>query len=222
MKLTQLSEVIWQYYDGGRPTANNQTLEQDDIAQMVFMALAQQSNLRLFQSRKEGDGEKTDFLGGMLSSIQYDLTEANYQGRRSATYNEEVIRLPKNSDVANVYMVGEDCEGTINGSITQVQPAEENFYINDPNLKVYQFFVQKKNRIDTYNVPPCVKKIEVERIFMVDDLDVPLDVAFGVATYVLGTSLKVRGFIPTEDDTYDGNRNELRYRMEQQDKQGIK
>lgn len=221
MKVAQISEVIYVYYDGGRPTATNKTLGKDDIAQMVFMSLADQMKMRLYQSRKEGDDEKTDFLGGMLSSKQYDLTDANYQGKRRATYTEEVVRLPRNSDVANVYLVAEDCDATVNREVTQVQPAEENFYINDPDLKGFLFFVQKGKNIDTYNIPPCVKKIEVERIFMVDDLDVPLDVAFGIATYVLGVTLKVRGFIPTEDDTYDGNRNQLRYQLEQQQKQKI-
>lgn len=221
MKLKQISEVIWQMYDGGRPTATNQTLEQDDMQQLVFMNVADQMKMRLYESRKSNDGEKTDFLGGLLSSKQYDISDTNYQGRRSAVYKEEVIRLPKNSDVTNVYLVADNCDGTVNGQLTQVQPGEENFYINDPNLKNYLFFVQKGDRIDTYNVPPCVKKIEVERAFMQDDLDIPLDVAYNISVQILGVTLKMRGFIPTEDNPADGNRSQLRYQLEQQEKKSL-
>lgn len=219
MNLKQLSEVIWQFYDGGRPSATNQTLEQDDFEQMVFMQVAYQTKNRFYISRNDKDGEKTDFIAGMLSSKVYDITDANYQGRRRALSKEEVIRLPKNSDVTNVYMVSES--GIVNGELTQVQPSEENFYINDMELKNFQFFVQKGKYIDTYNVPSGIKQIEIERAFMVDDLDVPLDICYEVAISILGISLKVKGFIPTEDNPSDGNRNQLRYQLEQQDKKGI-
>lgn len=221
MKLSQLSEIGWQFYEGGRPSAANQTLEQDDFQQMVYLESAYQLKLRFYESRKSGEGEKTDFIAGMLSSKQYDLSDATYQGKRSATYKDEIMRLPKNSDVTNVYMVASNCTETVNGQLTQVQPGEENFYIGDSDLKFYKFFVQKGDRIDTYNVPPCVDKIEVERIYLTDELDIPLDIAYEVITTVLGVTLKVRGFIPTEDNPADGNRNQLRYQLEQQDKKGV-
>jgi len=221
MKLKQISEVIWELYDGGRPSATNQTLEQDDMQQIVYMQVADQMKMRLYESRKANDGEKTDFLAPLLTSKQYQISETNYQGRRSAIYKEEVIRLPKNSDVTNVYLVAGNCDGTVNGELTQVQPGEENFYINDPNMKTYLFFVQKGDRIDTYNVPACIEKIEVERAFMQDELDIPLDVAYNISVQILGVTLKMRGFIPTEDNPTDGNRNQLRYQLEQQDKKGV-
>ena len=221
MKLKQISEVIWELYEGGRPSATNQTLEQDDLQQLVYMQVADQMKMRLYESRKSNDGEKTDFLAPLLSIKQYEIGGANYQGKRSAVYYEEVIRLPKNSDVVNVYLVAENCEGTVNGELTQVQPGEENFYINDVDLKSFMFYVQKGNKIDTYNVPPCINKIEVERAFMQDELDIPLDVAYNISMQILGVTLKVRGFIPTEDNPADGNRNQLRYQLEQQDKQKI-
>lgn len=221
MKLKQISEVIWELYEGGRPSATNQTLEQDDLQQLVYMQVADQMKMRLYESRKSNDGEKTDFLAPLLTTKQYELSDTNYQGKRSAVYHEEVIRLPKNSDVTNVYLVADNCEGTVNGELTQVQPGEENFYINDPDVKSFPFFVQKGNKIDTYNVPPCIQKIEVERAFMQDELDIPLDVAYNISIQILGVTLKVRGFIPTEDNPADGNRNQLRYQLEQQDKQKI-
>ena len=205
MKLDQLAEVCWQLYENGTPSATNQTLEQDDFQILVYMESAYQLKLKFYQSRKDNDGEKTDFIAGLLSTKQYDLTDANYQGKRSAEYKEEVMRLPKNMDLANVYLVADDCNGTVNGELTQVQPAEENFYINDPNLKSSMFYVQKGNKINTYNVPPCIKKIEVERIYSGKDLDIPLDMAYEVAVNLFNVTLKARGFAPTVDNSASRN-----------------
>ena len=221
MKAKQISEVIWVFYEGGQPSATNITLQKRDVQQLVYMQIAEQLKMRLYESRKEGTGEKTDFLAGLLSRKKYDIGEPDYNGRRSAYYSEEVIRLPKNSDVTNVYMVAGNCTETVNGEITQVQPGEENFYINDQDLKFFKFFVQKGSYIDTYNIPSCIKQIEVERIFMEDKIDIPLDVAWDVCTFVLGVTLKVRGFIPTEDNSADPNRNQLRYQLEQQEKESV-
>lgn len=218
MRAEQLGEVIWQLYDGGRPSATNQTLEKDDMQQLVFLQTASALKMRFYESRKLDEGEKTDFVGGMLGVRKYKLGEANIKGKRSALYEDEVMRLPRNMDVTNIYPVATNCMGDIGDTITQVQPGEENFYINDSNLKFFQFFVQKGNSIDTYNVPSCVEEIEVERIYTNDDMDVPLDVAYDVAMTILGVTLKVRGFLPTEDNPSDGNRNQLRYQLEQQEK----
>lgn len=218
MVVEQLSEIVWQLYESGRPTATNQTLEQDDIQQLVMMEAAYQLKIRFYESRKADEGEKTDFMAGMLGSKKYQLGEADYNSRRSAVYNDKVLRLPRNSDVTNVYLVAGNCTQSVSGLLTQVQPGEENFYINDLDLKTTMFFVQKGNRIDTYNVPDCINEIEVERIYTGETLEVPDDIAYEVAVTVLGVVLKVRGFIPTEDDSADGNRNELRYQIEQANK----
>jgi len=218
MKVEQLAEVIWQLFDGGRPSATNQTLEREDMEQLVFMESASALKMRFYESRKLDEGEKTDFMGGMLGVRRYPLGETNIKGRRQAIYNEEVMRLPRNSDVTNVYPVASNCTQSIGNTITQVQPAEENFYINDTDLRFFMFFVQKGNSIDTYNIPSCIEEIEVERIYTTNDLEIPLDIAYDVAITILGITLKVRGFLPTEDNPSDGNRNQLRYQLEQQEK----
>jgi hypothetical protein len=215
MKLEMLSEIVWNYYDGGRPTATNQTLEQDDIRGMVLMQLAEQLKMRFYESRKDPDGDKTVFISGLLSTKRYKIGDTDARGKRVAICKDEVLRLPKGYDKTSVYMVSDGCTGIVDGLLPPVQPGEENFYINDVSMRNYTFHVEKKEKIETYNVPPCVKEIEVERIFATDDLDVPADVAFDVATQVLGISLKVRGFIPTADNSMDGNRDQLRRQLEQ-------
>lgn len=218
MKLTSLSEVIWQFYDGGRPSATSQTLEKDDIEQMCLMALGDRLKFRIYDVRKLDSNDRTDSYAGMIGRVVYKLGEANYKGRRTAETTQEVLRLPRNADLININLVASNCSKDVSGLLTQVQPAEENFYINDNELKRYMFYVQKGSNIDTYNVPDCVDEIEVERIFTNENLDIPLDIAFDVSNAVLGISLKVRGFNPLEDNAMDGSKNQLRYQLEQQNK----
>lgn len=218
MKIAPLVEVIWKYYDAGRPSATNQTLRKADIKQMVLMASADQLKMRFYESRRDVDDDKTDFIAGLLDTKEYELTETDSRGKRIAIYDDEVMRLPKNRDVTNVTMLDSGCAGNISGNLTQVQPAEENFYIDNPDFYYFKFFVQKGNRYETYHIPPCIKKIVVERIYTGDNIDIPLDIAFDISTAVLGVSLKVRGFIPIEDNSQDGNRNQLRNQLEEQAK----
>jgi hypothetical protein len=221
MQLKQVVEVVWRFYQDGRASATNQNLRKGDIFQMCLMEVGYQMKMRFYESRKAGEGEKTDFEAGMLGVREYQLGEKSYQGKRSAIYKEQVLRLPKNADVTNVYMVASNCTGDVNGLLTQLQPGEENFHINDPDSS-FPFFVQKGNAIDTYNIPPCVDKIEVERIYTDENLDIPDDIAYQVANTILQISLKVKGVItPTTDNTQDGNDNQLRYQLEKQEQSKV-
>lgn len=215
MKIKSLVEVVWKYYDNGRPSATNRTLREADIRQMVLMETAYQLKMSFFDSRNNQDDNKTDFIGGILSTKIYDLSEPDTLGKRVAVYDDEVMRLPKNIDIPNIKMVGEGCTQPVSGEVTQVQPGEENFYIYNPDLSSFIFYVQKGNKYETYHIPPCVKQIEVERIYTYENIDIPLDISNAVAAKVLDISLGIRGFIPIADNSQDGNRNQIRYKIEQ-------
>jgi hypothetical protein len=106
---------------------------------------------------------------------------------------EDLYRLPKNSDSIIVYPVG--CNGTEGvGELTQVQPGEEVFYAGNADFKFYRFYVYKGKGIDTYNLPPCAKSIDVEATFDDADIDIPLDIAFEISSDILGISLRIPGF----------------------------
>lgn len=215
MTLKNLSEVVWRFYQNGRASANNQNLRQADIDQMCRMSFGILLRKRYFEGKAENEG--TDIQAGSLDLKEFDLSEPNRVGMRSAVMQDELLRMPKNSDITNVYPVtGEDCGESVNGEITQVMPGEENFYLGE-EFSDFQFFVQKGKNINTYNLPPCIKKIQVERIYVSDDVDVPLDMAYEISLSILGLTLNIKEFVPINDNSFDANKNQLRYQLEKQE-----
>ena len=215
MTLQSVTETIWVFYQNGVVSATSRKLKEEDISQMVKMAYGVILRSRYYEAPPE---ERMDLIGGSLDIKKYELSEPNVQGMRRAIIEDEVIRMPKSSDVVNVYPVSEggECGDSLNLEVTQVSPGEENFYLT-ADFNNFYFFVQKGKGINTYHLPPCIKAIEVERIFSDKEVDVPLDMAFDISMSVLGLSLKIKEFIPTADNSFDRNKNELRYQLEKKE-----
>jgi hypothetical protein len=214
MELNKIYEVCWVFYQEGVVAATSQKLKEADIAQMVKMSYGVILRSRYYEAPPD---ERMDLIGGSLDIKKYDLGEPNNQGMRRALIPDEVVRMPKSSDVTNVYPISEgDCGDSSNWEVTQVSPAEENFYLT-PDFNNFFFFVQKGKGINVYHLPPCIKSVEVERIYADKEMDIPLDMAFDIAISVLGVSLKIKEFVVTIDNSYDRNKNELRYQLEKQE-----
>lgn len=214
MQLNQVSEVVWVFYQSGVVSATAQKLKEADIDQMVKMSYGVILRSRYYEAPTE---ERMDLIGGSLDIKKYDLSDPNMQGMRRAIIEDEVIRMPKSADVVNLYPVAEGhCGDSLNLEVTQVSPGEENFYLT-PDFNNFFFFVQKGKGINTYHLPPCIKAVEIERIYANKEVDIPLDMAFDIALSVLGVSLKIKEFVVTIDNSYDRNKNELRYQLEKQE-----
>jgi hypothetical protein len=209
MKLNNVTEVVWRWYQDGNASTKKQTLRQPDIEQAVTMGYANVMRDIFYASKKgrESGGDEYYFYSGDLTIREFDLTEADIQGMRRALIPDEVARLPRNADITNVYPIG-TCNG-LNGEITQVQPGEENFYLS-ADFKDFLFFVQKGRGVNTYHLPPCVKKIAVERIYITADMEISIDVAFDIMKVVIQLLFGVKG-------TWDKDQIELRKRLEQQE-----
>lgn len=207
MKLIQVSEVAWRWYNEGNANVAKQTFRQADIQQAVLMAYAGIMRDLFNANKRLGNQDEYYFYSGDLSQNEYDLTEATIQGMRRALIPEDVVRLPRNADITNVYPIG-TCNG-ISGEVTQVRPGEENFYLA-PEFKDFLFFVQKGKGINTYHLPPCVKKIAVERIYVALDMEISLDVAFNIMKSVISDILGVKS-------AWDKDQIKLREKLTEQE-----
>lgn len=216
MILKQLSEIVFNFYNNGRSSATNVTFSKQDIFQFCVLAYGNILRQRYYENRAYNENANLDMIGSGLDIKEYPLSEPNIKGMRRAIITDEVIRLPRSIDVTNIYPVASgNCPEAQGDSIPLVQPGEENFY-TDPEFEFFQFAVQKGKGINTYHLPSCIEKIQVERMYISNDLDVPVDIGFDVAMSVLGVSLKIQGFIPTADNSFDANKNQLRYQIEKQ------
>lgn len=216
MRLKQLSETIWEFYNEGRQKASAQTFDKRDILQYVIMGVGSKFYSRYYQAKKL-DGEKDYyFYSGDLTIKVFDLSEPNGRGTRRIIFKElDYVKLPHNEDITNVYPAGNNCKGRAI-EITQVAPGEENFYLG-PEFNEFSFFVEKGSGLDLYHVPACVEKIEVERAWITDNMDISLDMAYDIANEVLGIVLKEKQFaLKTVDNPYNPKPIEVRRKLEEQ------
>lgn len=220
MKIKQLAEVVWRFQYDGRPKATAQTLSRADVLQMCTLSYGEIMRQRFYDSKAKDEYNQPDysFLSPLLTVQRFTLDDANIIGLRRADMSKfDLVRLPKNAHITNVYPVGSDCGGQAVGEITQVSPGEENFYLT-PDFTSFLFFVVKGRGLNTYHVPPCVKSIDVETTYVTDDFDVSLDIGYEIAISVLTVGGKVNGQpIKILDNTYSPQPREVKRRLEEAD-----
>ena len=195
MILKSVSELTWRFYQNGKGSVKDQTFKQLDLEQMLKLAVANEFRVQYYASRRESRFGEPDysFFSPLLTTKIFPLPEAdNMIGRRRIDMSEfDLFRFPGNMHIPNVYPVGEGCGNQEVGEITQVKPAEENFYINDPDMATFQFFVPKGRGLNTYHIPPCIKELEVESTFLTDETDISMDIAYTAAGNVIMEVLKI-------------------------------
>jgi hypothetical protein len=182
MILKSLSELTWREYQNGKGSVKDQTFRQLDIEQKLKLSVANEFRVQFYASKRENQFNEPDysFFSPLLTIQKFPLPEA-----------DNMFRFPGNMHVPNVYPVGEGCGNQEVGEITQVKPAEENFYINDTDMETFQFYVVKGRGLDTYHIPPCIKELEVESTFLTDETDISMDIAYTASTNVLSEILGV-------------------------------
>jgi hypothetical protein len=216
MKLKVLSDVIWEFYNEGRQKETAKTFDKRDILQYVLMGVGSKMRDRYYLGKKlEGETDYY-FYTGDLDTKEYDLSEANPMGMRRVEIKDEVIKLPHNIDIVNVYPVGDCDDGDGTMEITQVSPGEENFYLSE-EFSDFIFFVEKGRGLNAYHVPPCVRGLQVERLFVNDNMDISFDMAYDIGNEILGVTLKIKAFsVKPTDNPYSPKAIELRRKLEEQ------
>lgn len=219
MKIKNLSEVIFKFYSEGRPKATAVTFNERDIAQMVKLNFGELCRFKYYESKKLDEYNRPDysFTSPLLSIKRFELSDPNDRGMRRADMGTfDLYRLPKNEHFTNVYFVGDGCVNDDAGEITQVETGEENFYINNPDLSFFKFYVVKGRGINTYNVDPCIKSLDIETTYDSDDIDISMDLAYEIASAMLGLMLKIKQQpLKILDNNYAPQPTELKHRLQE-------
>jgi len=196
MIIKDIRELCWRWYQNGKPQANNQQLLKADIGQKVKLLFADAMRQRYYESMAADQFRKPDysFVSPILSVKRFALGEPDFKGKRRADMGAfDLYRLPKNSHFTNVYPVADGCGNQEVGEITQVSPGEENFYIGNPDLSGFQFYVVKGRGIDTFNVPPCIKGLDIECTYDVgDETDIDMRIASQIIDQILNVALGIK------------------------------
>jgi hypothetical protein len=223
MKIKQLTDVIWETYQEGRPKSTAQTFSKRDILQQVTLAYGAIIRQRYLESKKTNDFGEVDYsiTSPILDIKEFKLSDPNTIGMRRADMNAfDLYRLPNNGHITNIYPIGGNCGSEEIGKITLVKNGEEKFYTNS-KFSFFLYAVVVGRGLNIFNLPACVTKVGVETTYNSDDIDVTLDIGFEIANHVLGTVLKIPGFLnKVIDNSYSPPQLEVRTRMQQQSGQG--
>jgi len=202
MRLYELSELTWRLYQNGKAFANSQFILKQDIEQKCKLLFSDAMRQRYYESMKLDEFNRPDyaFISPILQIKRFDLSsESEQKFRRCDMGAFDLYRLPKNAHFTNIYPVG-NCGTDELGEITQVSPGEENFYVNDPDLKKVMFFVVKGRGINTYNMPPCVKQLDIETTYDMDeDTDIDKSIASIIIDQILNVALGIKKQYYSED-----------------------
>lgn len=200
MILKTIGEVVWMFYSNGKPKSDKQDLGKEDIIQMCRMAAANNFRQQYLYGQKIIPGRKLQqlpeeaeyyFLSPLLSVRRFVLSSPDELGMRRVDMGEfDLYRLPKNNHFTNIYMVNGACTGQKTNQLTLVKNGEEKFY-QKPKFNKYIFGVVVGRGINTYHVPPCVEKLDVETTYDSNDVDITMDIAFDVAMEVLKLCIDV-------------------------------
>lgn len=219
MNINTLVEVIWRFSQDGRVKATAQKIREEDILQEVKMALGKLLVAQYYDSRKQDEYLEADYsyYASLLTQEIFDLSDPDSLGKRSANMSSfQLYTLPKNKHITTAIPLGEGCNGDGGGNITMVAPGEENFYIHDPEMSFFKFFVVRGKGIDTYHISPCVKKIIIESTFDSDEMDISFNIAFDIANQILGVVLGIPDYTgKSEDNSYTEPQKILRRNMQQ-------
>lgn len=219
MNVKFIAEVIENFYYVGR-VKNNKTLATQDFEQMVKFAFGNIMRNLWYASKKADEGDEYYFFTGSLLSKPFDLPKADGCGKRRIDMSKTpVVRLPQNRHIFKINLLDEGC-GTDCNEVTLVQPGEENFYTG-PEMRFFMFGVPKGAGIDTYHIPDCVQKVEVEAAYDDEQADIPYDIAFDICNQILGISLKVKGWPVDITDDANPNLPILQQRLNQQAQQQV-
>jgi hypothetical protein len=198
MKLKALTELNWRWYQNGKAQANDQHLRKQDIAQKIKLLFADAMRQRYYESKRSDEFGRPDysFVSPILSVLRFTLGEESGRGmRRVDMSSKKLYRLPYKSHFSSVYPVSsKDCTNDEDvTNITQVQPSEVNFYVNNPDLRHIPFYAVINAGIDTYNIPSCVKELDVEVTCDAgDDTDIDDSIASVITDQILGVALGIR------------------------------
>lgn len=202
MVLSELSETVWQIYAEGRQRATSRSFSQEDVKQFIRMAVAEVFRLLYFASKRNKDGNAFYFISPILSIQPFKLTDANLIGmRRADMTGVDMFRMPHDSHIVSMYPIG--CgDGGDYKSISLVDAGEEYFYAGNPKFKSFKFAVVKGVGLNTYNLPPCVDKLDVEASFysLKIDPDISMDVAYESANLTLGKMIGIPEFMNSGTD----------------------
>lgn len=202
MRLNELTELTWRLYQNGKAYATSQSLLKPDIEQKCKILFSDAMRQRYYESMQSDEFKRPDysFVSPILQSRKFKLDDDQGVPYRRCDMGEfDLYRLPKNTHFSSVIPIGGGCNDSL-GVLTQVSPGEELFYVNDPSLSGFMFYVVKGRGINAYNVPLCVEHLLIEATYDISgEIDIDKSIASMIVDNILNMALGIKKQYYSED-----------------------
>ncbi len=184
------------YYNGKQ--SNDKTLDKQDFIQLIDAARGQLILRSYWAARNASlDIEESGFLSSYMEEFPVNVT--NGKKGHELLLPQGVVSLPHGYGVLELSTDAGDCEC----EFIRID-AGAGWQICGDNAET--FYEPLGNKIRLYNVPECIKTVNVMMVPAVSE-NVPTDIVFDVINNIFGLVLKIKGFpIDAQDD---GNPNTM-------------
>lgn len=204
MKLTVVADIIDAVFYNGKPQPSAKKLDVEDFFQFSLASCGAIIRNMYYEERELNNGDVTGFIASMVEVKEVPVKKG-VLGQK--VVGEDLLMLPKNLGIWNVYPVvkdgeGKSCDIDYESAFTRLQPGTNRLY--DADDLGLNFFSQRGKKTILFCSDNC-DIVAIEGIFSSDDFDVPENIARAIINDVLGTTLKVAGF--PADPTDDNNPN---------------
>lgn len=204
MKISIVADIINAVFSNGKPQPSAKKLDREDFYQFSLASAGSIIRDTYYEERSLNNGDVTSFLSSMVEIKEVEIKKG---GLGNKTLEIDVLTLPKNLGILNIYPLiksdnGTICEVDYKNPFIRIQPGSAALYDFD-DLGINAF--HQRGVKPVLFCPDDMSDVAIEGVFRSDDFDVPEDIARKIINDVLSTVLKVAGF--PADMTDDGNPN---------------
>lgn len=184
------------YYNGKQ--SNDKTLDKQDFIKLIEAARGQLILRSYWAARNASmDIEESGFLSAYMEEFEINVTSG--KKGHELLLPQGVVSLPHGYGIFELSTESGDCQY----EFMRID-AGAGWQTCGDNDEV--FYEPMANKIRLYNVPECIKSVNVMMVPAVSE-NVPTDIVFDVINNIFGLVLKIKGFpIDAQDD---GNPNTM-------------
>lgn len=210
MKLGALTEIVLSMYHRGLIKSSTRELSSEII--QGYLRTAYGAVIKATQDAKDRSGDK-DASYAISGAVKTEKVLLKKEGDKSyfdlSAFG--VMRMDKGMDIVSFEQPPkyDSCLGGNVLTITQVSPYEVRFYLSD---KTSYFFVRNDDGGVIYNLPDCLKELNISFVDGSSNADIPEDICLNICKIAFPDIFGVKKFNKVK---IDDNSNDLEHELKQ-------
>lgn len=205
MNLAGLTEITLSMYHNGTIKSTNQQLTKGIIAGYLRTAYGVVIQQMMDKKERKGETDSSYVISGAVQTEKITLEKIGIKSVADLS-SFDVMRLDKGMDIISFEQPAkyDSCIGGVMQPITYVSPFELRFYLG-ADFKDQFFYVRTRDGVDIYNLPDCLKDLNISFVDGSGKADIPEDVGLNMLKIAFPDVFGVKKF---GKDKIDDNSND--------------